>query len=113
MAKRRRHSRRKRRRGSFVRSLKIYSSIFGACFAVAAIISYASGTLPGFFNRTISNAITNQIANQVGDIGGVESGAAKAIIEEKLGEDKNSKDLKKLKKGDMQEMLKQYLKQKR
>ena len=115
MNSRRRHGKKKKK--SFIKSLKIYSAIFFGCFLLAGIISLVTGKIPEMINNTVSNAISNQISKQVGDIGieGLGGGAAKDILKElgasggQSGGKKNSGvDLKKMDKSTIQGLMKKY-----
>lgn len=116
--------RRRRRRSknkNLIKNLKFYSSIFVGCLAIAGGLSLATGKIPGMFNSIVSRAISTQIEAQVGNLGGIEGGAAKDILNKALSSGNQGDasragggglpggvDINKLKKDNLKELAKKY-----
>lgn len=109
VAHRRRHKTKKKRQQNFTASLKIYVAILLGCFAIAGIVSYVTGTLPGMARETMNKAISSQIAKQVGGIDDIDS-AKQLLINAGGGtSDGSGIDLKKLKNSSkVKNLMKQY-----
>ncbi len=90
MSKRRRRSRKSKRR-NIIANIKLYSAIFGGCFAVAGILSVATGKLPGMFNNALQNAVSSSIEAKMGSLGGAGgAGGAASIINNVLNESRTT-----------------------